>query len=856
MQAALQHSGTRAMSDPDPGSAQSPASGWRGSYRARYALLALGIGLVLLVAGLSGRIYLARATEQQLAALRSWTQRSNALVGASMALSALQARLQDFLLDPRRGTRAQHLIQGGHDLDQAMRTLTADAAPNEATAALLRRLNAACRTLTDLIPELIRIRSDVRHWLPASGLMQARMIPANEAMSALFDGLRAQLPDTAPKSREYLARLRYTWLRLISEFRLYVANRFGIFSDPQAAMKARSHDIEIFAEAFGKDLRRLQEALTEEAPGILEFSGLEAMDRHFHAWSAAYRDVRLDLDSPRWRRDVYLIRSDIAPTLQELRGTLETLRQVLDGEALANHRMMEDTAHDLSLFFLALVGFMMAVMAGGYFLFRHWLLTPIAHTTRALRRVAQGLPVDLEHQGRIEETRDLLDAFQELRRQVTERERRLEHLAHHDHLTRLPNRALFEDRLLHALSRSQRGTHELLGLIFLDLDGFKEINDRLGHQAGDALLYQVAERLRGFCRASDTVARLSGDEFALLLEDLPSRDRAARVAGKVVGLFQAPFDLPSCGPQRVRASIGIALAPVDGVTPRQLIRHADTAMYQAKRSGRNGYCFFSPELNREAEARQALARSLRETLDRGGLEVRFQAVESLSSGSWAGSRARLFRPSADGGAEISERWLPQVGAPDLLATLMDFLLEQLARTLQADGNGEGSPWVCFKLPPVLLRDDTFMQGLRDRLDEGRIPADRLFLEIDEASLQVDEGRFLHRLLECKARGLRIALDGFGNRGSSLPLLRKLEIDLFILAPALIADSVTDPEAARITATMIRLAHALGGRAAALEVNTEGQLGCFRQRGGDLAAGEAIAPYTQVFPFPQGLALRA
>ncbi len=257
---------------------------------------------------------------------------------------------------------------------------------------------------------------------------------------------------------------------------------------------------------------------------------------------------------------------------------------------------------------------------------------------------------------------------------LLDHERQLEHIAHHDPLTGLPNRLLFLDRFHQAIARSHR-SHNTVALLFLDLDRFKNVNDTLGHETGDALLRQVAERLKASVRVEDTVARLGGDEFTILIEESRENPSGVAVARKIIQGFERPF---SVGPHQLYAgaSIGIAIFPADGITVEKLIRNADSAMYLAKERGRGNYQFFTESLNEKAYRQLLLETRLRDTLSRDGLDLHFQPIVRLRDGRVVGAEALLRWTDAELGEVTPDEFIPVAEETGLIVSIGESVLRK------------------------------------------------------------------------------------------------------------------------------------------------------------------------------------
>jgi len=316
---------------------------------------------------------------------------------------------------------------------------------------------------------------------------------------------------------------------------------------------------------------------------------------------------------------------------------------------------------------------------------------------------------------------------------VTDRkdaEARLSHLANHDPLTGLPNRNLLHDRLAHAITRRGEGLNAVL---FLDLDRFKLINDSYGHDVGDELLRAVAARLQHCLRAGDTVARLGGDEFVVLLEDLPSVDAAAAIAGKIASRLSVPVtvgerELP------LAASVGIALHPRDGADPQTLLKHADTAMYRAKEAGRGGFCFFAADMNAQALQRLTLENDLRRALENGELEVFYQAQVALDDGRLTGAEALVRWRHPEKGLVPPAAFIPVAEETGLIVSLGEQVLRAACRQLAAwQRRGLPRLTVAVNLSPRQFRQPDLVDRVAAILAETGADPGWLELEITESA---------------------------------------------------------------------------------------------------------------------------
>ncbi|WP_051221909.1 putative bifunctional diguanylate cyclase/phosphodiesterase [Conexibacter woesei] len=367
-------------------------------------------------------------------------------------------------------------------------------------------------------------------------------------------------------------------------------------------------------------------------------------------------------------------------------------------------------------------------------------------------------------------------------RDVSERkafERQLAHQAFHDPVTGLPNRALFVERVRHALARSRREQRGI-GIVFVDLDDFKIINDSLGHAAGDEVLNQVAQRLALSIRASDTAARFGGDEFAVLLEDIEGVQEAADAAERIMEAIAAPLTAAH-KELAVRCSLGITIAAEDGSADAdELIRDADAAMYIAKRDGKGGYRLFEPDMHEGVLQRLELRTDLQRALVSDQLELFYQPVIRLEDGTISGVEALLRWNHPERGMVGPDQFIPLAEETGLIVPIGRWVLREGCREGKRllDGVPSDRPaTLAINLSLKQLQNSDIVADVRDALEESGLAPERLTLEITESVLMADTDLAVQRLAELKALGIKLALDDFGTGYSSLSYLSKFPVDV-------------------------------------------------------------------------------
>jgi diguanylate cyclase (GGDEF)-like protein/PAS domain S-box-containing protein len=414
------------------------------------------------------------------------------------------------------------------------------------------------------------------------------------------------------------------------------------------------------------------------------------------------------------------------------------------------------------------------------------------------------------------------------------RDARIEYLANFDALTGLPNRNLFMNRLEHALIQARRSQHGL-GLLFLDIDRFKYINDCFGHAFGDNLLKAFALRLKSVLREGDTVARLGGDEFVIILGDIQEPENAPVLALRVLNAFLKPLSVDKRD-LSVTTSIGVAVYPTDGNEPEVLLKHADVAMYRAKEGGRNAFQFYTADMGFKAVERMKLEHALHYALENNELELHYQPQIDLESGSVKSVEALLRWRHPELGMVAPIRFIQLAEETGLIIPIGKWVLKTAcaqASAWQKEGN---EVRVAVNVSGRQFQEKDMPQLVQSVLDETGLDAAYLELELTESMLMTDSEATVHILGQLKAVGVGISIDDFGTGFSSLSYLTRFPIDIIKIDQSFISSLSTKPEAASIALAVIALAKSLGLKTVAEGVETVDQLNFLQANGCDAIQG--------------------
>ncbi|MEW6444712.1 MAG: EAL domain-containing protein [Pseudomonadota bacterium] len=448
----------------------------------------------------------------------------------------------------------------------------------------------------------------------------------------------------------------------------------------------------------------------------------------------------------------------------------------------------------------------------------------------AVRQIRSGnidaqAPTDRSH----DELGELTTAFNDMASTLASQQSMLMHLAHHDPLTGQPNRLLFIERVEQAIRRAEKDRQKL-ALVFLDLDHFKTINDSLGHELGDRLLQAVALRLHEHLRGSDTLARMGGDEFTLLVEDVGEPHDVAHAAQRLLESFSTPFELEG-NSLFITASAGIALYPRDGETAKILMQRADTALYKSKSEGRNTYHFFSDDMEQAAAERLRLEAGLRFALERlstpdgergnatghGELTLHYQPQVRLCDGAWVGMEALARWHHPEWGWISPARFIPIAEDSGLIIRLGRWALREACLQFKAWRNeGRKLDYVAVNVSAVQMRFGCLNEDVRQVLHETGVAGHHLELEITESAILHAPEEAVRKLETLRTMGVRLSIDDFGTGYSSLSYLKRMPLNRIKIDQGFVRDMLTDPQDEAIVSAVLAL-----GQSMELDVLAEG-----------------------------------
>ena len=822
------------------------------SVRKQYLLFAVFMAIVVLTYTWYSGIWVARTGKASVDQIEKRIKVAELTHRIRRAVINADNALNLFLLAPTEKSRNQF----DEELKRAHGLLTeltqADWARYSAILPKLQELTTVLTSIDTAAAQIMKVRQDSNLMYPAMRLANGEMLTVNREFISQTDtaiefySKKKSLNAYQRQVYNLLISLRDKWHRMINSYRLFIINRTGSLFEN--ATQTQISDVEFFYAEIVDALKKLVSYNTKYSLDLEVSTAIESMRELSPHWHTGFRQVVLIYTQGRWRGDIPLVNDLINPLFSQgfdkldqvenelkLASDLDVVRQTEVSRSIIN-----------SLWGMAL--FVLIIGALSYIILELNIIRPIAKVARNLKAEAKGLEVTELPDVQAIEIRDLTDAFRDLRQQVHSRQMALEHVAMHDALTSLPNRTLLMDRLNQSIKNAQRRKRSL-ALLMLDLDRFKEINDTLGHQTGDALLQQVGARLRNVLRDSDTVARLGGDEFAVLLPNV-SDTNAMRIAAAIHERLEKVYEVYEHS-LYVGVSIGLAVFPQHGETSESLLQHADVAMYTAKR-GNRGIMLYDVERDEHSVSHLSVLSDLRSAAENDEFILQYQPKLTMRDSVIEGAEALLRWKHPKHGLIMPDDFINVAEQTGLIKRLSNWVLDTAIRDCQHLHQNGHKINMSVNLSVWDIQDPNIGLNITQKLEKWGLPAHYLTLEITERVMMAEPERARLALSELDNMGVQVVIDDFGTGFSSLVYLKQLPVSMLKVDKSFVIDMMKDESDAAIVHSIIELAHNLGLQTVAEGVENDQTWSWLRTWDCDYAQGYYISHPLSLADFEQYL----
>jgi len=806
------------------------------SLRKRAIFFSAAISLLIVVISISGYL---NFKELHNLSSENLIKRDKLLVHISLIRNELfdsYKELNSFLLEPQDTKYKNNILIS---LDETLR-LSNKLSKNEWVIKYKRKdisdkLNKNLRLLKTKIIQLIKVRLNVNNQYPSLAVGAFIMQPNSDQMTSSLslamnemDAENTQIKD--PKIFRDFISARYLWTQILSASRIYLANRVGSFSVKLLTRQEKS--IEDMFNQLQSKLLILKKSGDAGELGFETTSAVEDMIESSTAWFSGFKKIKIIHHSDEWRKDAKIMKQTISPAIDSIIELLLDLEKIIPESSqddMDSPASFGDSQNRI-LWLIAFIGIFFTVavvMSLDKLIFQPIAIISKALKFEALGKTSENLPVV-----QAKETEDLVNAFNEMSRQVHLRQTELEYRALHDSLTSLPNRTLLLDRIEHDINISKRESQKLC-LLILDLDDFKDVNDTLGHLAGDKLLVEVGARIKYALRDVDTVARIGGDEFSILL---PHTEEAQAIVTceKIIDSFTKTIDIEGIAVS-ISASIGIAQYPEHGEDVHILLRHADIAMYVAKRN-KLGFEIYNASDDEHSISRLSMTRDFRDAMAKNKLTIEYQPIFDIESKKMMAVEALSRWHHPEHGFVSPEKFISLAEQTGLINNLTYWVLNKSISQVSEWNKSAASLSVAVNLSVFSFRDPNFIDEVSSALEKYNFPPEKLKLEITESAMMENPLQAIEVLTELHDMGIKLAIDDFGTGYSSMAYLKQLPVDELKVDKSFIIGLDQDRSNDAIVRSTIDLAHNLGLKVVAEGIETEVVNELLRKYECDMAQG--------------------
>lgn len=804
------------------------------SIRSRYAVMTGCVALLMVAGNWFAQLQLTQVQDNIAKNLESRNTLLQRHRHIRNAIWHVHDMITKFQVDPKHTDFPQYIHTV---LEQAMNhtdRLLAHQTFEEKYRASALELRKSLADFDGSVQHLVEMRLRPESLFPSMKTANTEMQPRHmQIMHSLSLAIHEyELLDDAAVESNYrlILDLRTLWVNLIANFRMYMLNRLNSFHESSIPNQIATIETQIAAvqQSIKRAVKLSQQGQFEFQTNML----INDIANNIDHWIKAYHKVKKINLNGEWRNDTLIYRTEIEPKLDKITDLLRAIDVAIEQSGMDDITYLSAVAEQQvsSLKLLTLGGLLVLVL--GFFLLERLVLKPISQITQALKDEAMGTEAVIPSKVSTYETKNLIDAFSEMRKQVYSRQNALEYHALHDGLTGLANRNLFNERVQQAIHNAAQDNGSFAVMI-MDLNRFKEVNDTLGHQVGDKLLTQVGKRLQQCLRETDTVARLGGDEFAILLNSA-NDVQSGKIASKILHTLEEVF-LVNDVQLYIGASIGIAIYPHNGMTDHALIQRADIAMYNAKRN-KSGYAFYDSNEDKHSVGKLSLISDLRTAIDNNQLKIYYQPIINIHDGSVLGAEALLRWEHPVYGKIVPNEIIPLAEQTGLIRPITHWMMENAINFNQRLQKMGLELKVSVNLSVYNLQEPDIIDSVRNILAESQLPPDKLSLEITESAMMMDQKHAIEVLTSFGDMGVEIAIDDFGTGFSSLAYLKQLPVNTLKIDKSFVMDMAFDENDAVIVRSTIDLAHNLGIKVIAEGIESREILDLLRILGCDAGQG--------------------
>ncbi|WP_051144876.1 bifunctional diguanylate cyclase/phosphodiesterase [Thiomicrorhabdus sp. Kp2] len=760
------------------------------------------------------------------------------LINVRNTLLIINQDINLFLLDPLNENLTQKIEFNIHNAQENLHALkTSNHAYHIDLTENTELTNLNFNKLKKEVDYLVKFRLDVNKQYPgldiSANIMASQQNTIKSGFEILINEIEAgEIKLNSPQIYPLLLKSHAIWINAISQTRIYMANRLASFS--YEILEEQSQGLKDIHSLFMANIKKLEMLYANEN----SFESKEILESTLtisQSWYENFVSLREISESDKWRSDTLIIKTRVFPLLSKISENINAIENTLREEKHRVDTKLKDSDDTFNMLTFSIIGLFLFFIFAILISMQWMLFSPIEKVTQALKSRAFHVNSPNIQTAKTREIGQLIDAYIEMNKEVVHRQNALEHQAMHDHLTGLPNRFLLHQRIEYQLLNSERNKRPFV-LFLMDLDFFKDINDTLGHAAGDRLLTQVSKRINSLIRKSDTLARLGGDEFSILLPD-SDKNSVLKLTESIIENISQPIQIDNQN-INIGISIGIVSYPEDGKDIETLLQYADMAMYTAKRK-RTGYSYYKPEQNIYTKKSLNFIHDVSKALEEDQFEVYFQPKLSSKNNQICGAEALLRWHHEEHGFISPEKIIEAAERTGVIQKLSINILDKAL--------SECSKWhlsghkisVSVNLSVRDLANKNLTAKVKELMDREKLPYHFLTLEITESVMMENLAFSLDVLNKLHDLGVYLSIDDFGTGFSSLAYLKRLPVDELKIDRSFIMEINEDANDKKIVSSTINLGHNLGLNVVAEGIETEKVMNLLTSMGCDQMQGYFI-----------------